>query len=94
MKTRTLSAAAGVLLLAGSAALFAMSVDGGVSEDGTDQSGRSTRFVEPPAFSVVVTSRRSTPGQSFLRKSGRSGALKSASATDHGWGEAPGDHRS
>ena len=92
MKTRALTTIAGVALLAGSAALYAMSVQVDGADDGTGQARRAPGAVAPPAFSVVVTQRRSTPGHSMSgsrsRAASRSIAWRTATTDDHGWGRA------
>ena len=97
MTSKLLAMTTGAVLLAGSAALYAMSVKVDGSGEGTGQAGRSMSPAAPAAFSVVVTSRRSTPGHSFSwnrsRQGAHSTASKSAPTNDHGWGEVAPDPR-
>jgi hypothetical protein len=98
MKTKTLTIITGALLLAGSAALYAMSVKVDVSDEGTGRAGRSVSPAAPPAFSVVVTSHRATPGYSVSGARSRSrlhgAGWTPAPTTGDRWGEVRPDPRS
>jgi hypothetical protein len=98
MKAKTLTTITGAVLLAGSAALYAMSFEVDASDEGPGHAGRSMRPGAAPAFNVVVTTRRATPGLSYSgarRKPDlRHQEWTSATATAHGWGEPPSDPRS
>ena len=99
MKSKILTVATGAVLIAGSAALYAMSATIYEADGDTAQVGRSMHAAAAPAFSVVVTSRRSMPGHSFAGTRSRQRMRStewttSAQATGHGWGEVPTDPRS
>jgi hypothetical protein len=98
MKAKTLTTITGAVVLAGSAALYAMSFEVDASAEGAGHAGRLLRPGAAPAFNVVVTSRRATPGHSYSgarrRPDSRHSEWTSATATGHGWGEAAPDHRS
>jgi len=93
MTTKALRILAGVVLLAGSAALYGMSVSEDIPGDGNSRAVHSAGPTTPPAFSVTVTTQRAIPGR---RSSGpRSGsamhnaAWQSTTAGGDGWGELP-----
>ena len=62
MKRKALTIVAGTMLLAGSAALYGMSLKGDIAVQGAGPG--SPARVAPPALSVVVTTHRATPGRS------------------------------
>jgi hypothetical protein len=93
MTTKALRILAGVVLLAGSAALYGMSVADDVPGDGNGRAVHSAGPTTPPAFSITVTTQRALPGR---RSSGpRSGSAmrntagQSATTAGDGWGELP-----
>ena len=89
MTTKTLTLMVGAMLLAGSAALSAMSVN--VDVPGAGGAGRTASPATAPAFSVVVTSHRTTPGHRLSGARSRPGKgsdeWSSAATTGHSWDE-------
>jgi len=98
LNAKALTKITGTVLLAGSAAFYAMSaaVDG--SDDAAGASGRSAIPAALPAFSIIVESHRATRHHASAGARSNSGprgnAWTSMPATADDWGALPPDPRS